>query len=113
MHHNHGRVNVILGLKGVLGSLSRLKFSHCLSTNVLYQWRNQRLVSIAKSPLGELERSNTSLSGINPEKSDGPIPKSDLSKRRMIEVEMFAVLVSKQTRPDSSCMFIFTHLNHL
>ena len=70
MHHNHGRVNVILGLKGGLGSLSRLKFSHCLSTNVLYQWRNQRLVSIAKSPLGELERPNTSLSGINPEKSD-------------------------------------------
>ena len=81
MHHNHARVNVILGLKGGLGSLSRLKFSHCLSTNVLYQWRNQRLVSIAKSPLGELERSNTSLSGINPEKSDSPIPKSDLSKR--------------------------------
>ena len=70
MHHNHGRVNVILGLKGGLGSLSRLKFSHCLSTNVLYQWRNQRLVSIAKSPLGELEWPNTSLSGINPEKSD-------------------------------------------
>ena len=67
MHHNHGRVNVILGLKDVLGSL---KFSHCLSTNVSYQWRNQRLVSIAKSPLGELEWPNTSLSGINPEKSD-------------------------------------------